>query len=234
MIRPKSTCIFILSLTVSFLLSGIQDARAQYIYKKKKKEVEEVTDSVPFFNGFAVSADLLGVGMKVFGDYGQYEAALRLNLKDRYFPIFEAGVGSCDHTNEGTLLHYKTRAPYFRLGVDYNILKNKHDVYRLYLGARYGFTKFDYDLNCPDVKDPVWNTMSTFEAHDISCHYHWMEVVASVDAMFWGPVHLGWSVRYRNRLGYDEGSLDRCWYVPGFGTSSKNTFGATFNVIIDI
>ena len=52
-----------------------------------RKTVTETVDSVPWFNGFAVSVDLVGPLQMALGSYGQYEAALRLNLKDRYFPI---------------------------------------------------------------------------------------------------------------------------------------------------
>ena len=48
----------------------------------EKKIVELENKTIPFFNGLAVSADLVGVAQMAFGDYGQYEAALRVNLKN--------------------------------------------------------------------------------------------------------------------------------------------------------
>ena len=66
----------------------------------KGKDGSAKNDSVPLFNGFAVSVDLVGPVQMLIGDYGQYEAALRINLKDRYFPIVEAGIGKADHTND--------------------------------------------------------------------------------------------------------------------------------------
>ena len=33
---------------------------------------------------------------------------------------------------------------------------------------------------------------------------------------------------------YDEGELEKSWYVPGFGESDGSAFGALFNVTIDI
>lgn len=59
----------------------------------------------------------------VFGDYGQYEAALRINLKDRYFPIVELGIGKADHNDDATDITYNTSAPYAKIGVDFNLLK---------------------------------------------------------------------------------------------------------------
>lgn len=57
-----------------------------------KGGTEVKTDTVPLFKGFAVSVDIAGPAQMMLGDYGQYEAALRINLKDKYFPIFELGL----------------------------------------------------------------------------------------------------------------------------------------------
>jgi len=200
----------------------------------QKKPIIVEKDTTAFFKGFAVSVDLFGPAMKVFGDYGQYEAALRINLKDKYFPIFELGYGMCDHVDDATEVSYKTKAPYGRIGIDFNLMKNKHDIYRLYGGVRYGYTNYKFEIGAPPITDPVWKDVVDYSAKDVKCYYHWAEFVFGVDATLWGPLHLGWSVRYRNRLFYDAGNLDNTWYVPGFGKSAKSNFGGTFNIIIDI
>ena len=191
-------------------------------------------DSIPLFRGFAVSFDLVGAGMLALSDYGQYEAALRVNLHDEWFPIVEAGVGKATHDDEVTQLYYSTSAPYFKVGIDKNMLKDKHGPNRLYVGLRYGFTSYKIDLSRPDFPDPVWLWNTGFGVKDASCQYHWAEVVIGVDAKVFGPLHLGWSVRYKQRLAHsEEGEFGNPWYVPGFGTYNTN-LGATFNVIIDI
>ena len=58
--------------------------------------------------------------------------------------------------------------------------------------------------------------------------------VGGVDATLWGPLHMGWSVRYRNRLFSHIDDFDNCWYVPGFGKHGRTNIGATFNIIFDI
>lgn len=75
-------------------------------------------DTIPLFRGVAVSFDLVGVIQSGLGDYGQYEAAARLNLRDRYFPVVELGVGHADADDVDSGLRYKTSAPYGRVGVD--------------------------------------------------------------------------------------------------------------------
>lgn len=88
----------------------------------QEKNVEK-KDSVPLLRGFAVSVDLVGPAQMFLGDYGQYEAALRINLRDKYFPVFELGLGKADHDNDVTKISYKTSAPYAKIGIDFNLLK---------------------------------------------------------------------------------------------------------------
>jgi len=191
-------------------------------------------DSIPFFRGFAVSFDLVGAGMLALSDYGQYEAALRVNLHDEWFPIVEAGIGKANHDDEVTRIYYSTSAPYFKIGIDKNMLKDKHGPNRLYLGLRYGFTSYQVDIARPDFTDPVWKWDTGYGIKDAACKYHWAEILVGIDAKIFGPLHLGWSVRYKRRLSHsEEGDLDRTWYVPGFGTYDTS-LGGTFNVIIDI
>ena len=211
------------------LLAVITPAMAQ-----QKKEMVQQPDTIPFFRGVAVSADLVGLAQLAFSSYGQYEAALRVNLKDKYFPIIEVGYGKADANNITTNTFYKTSAPYARIGIDFNLLKNKHDIYRAYVGGRYALTYYKFDAGADYVKDPVWGNTMAYEFHDIKCNYHWLEAVAGVDAKIWGPLRLGWSVRYRRRIAHNDGTIGNTWYVPGYGRQGDTRLGGTFNVIIEI
>jgi hypothetical protein len=192
-------------------------------------------DSIPFFRGFAVSVDLVGPAMLMLSDHGEYEAALRINLHDQWFPIFEAGIGRANHEkDEVTEITYKTTAPYFRIGMDWNVLKNKHQSNRIYAGFRYGFTSYKVDIIRENLPDPVWQSQTGFGVKDMGCNMHWAEVVLGIDAKVFGPLHLGWSVRYKRRLFHNSGDLGTTWYVPGFGTNDTDNLTANFNVIIDI
>lgn len=192
-------------------------------------------DSIPFFRGFAVSFDLVGLAMMQLSDHGEYEGALRVNLHDEWFPIIEAGYGKANHEHdEVTGITYRTKAPYFRIGIDRNLLKNKHGDNRLYAGLRYAFTSYKVDLEHETFPDPVWQWDTGFGVSGEPCSYHWLEVAVGLDAKIFGPLHLGWSFRFRKRLAHSDGIIGRTWYVPGFGISGGTRLGGTFNVIIDI
>ena len=192
-------------------------------------------DTLPFFRGFAVSGEVIGAMQMILGDYGQYEAALRLNLRNRYFPIFEVGYGKADHEEDiVTEIVYKTQAPYFRVGCDFNVAKNKRLANRVYAGVRYAYTNYKVDISRKDFEDPTWKWNTTYNVEGSQCWQHWGEVVFGVDAQVLGPLHLGWSVRYRRRFFHDDGITGKTWYVPGFGPQDSSNLAATFNVIVDI
>ena len=216
---------------ISTLLAlGALSASAQGL-----KQQTERPDTTRFFRGLQVMADAVGPIQLAVSDYGQYEAALRINFKDKYFPVFELGYGTANHEDDPvTHVAYKTSAPYGKVGMDFNIMKNKHDIYRVYIGARYAFTTFKYDVASSVLTDPVWKDPAAIQLNNVSASYHWAELLFAVDAKIWGPLHLGWSVRYRRRLAHNDGESGNVWYVPGFGKTGNSRLGGTFNIIINL
>ena len=229
MTRKPNTSTSISRATISLVLMLVSlTANGQKLFRLEK-------DSIPLMRGFQVSFDLVGAAQMMFGDYGQYEAALRLNLHDQWFPIVEVGYGKANHEEDlVTGLTYKTSAPYFKAGVDFNLLKQKHQSNCLFAGFRYAYTSYKVDIWRQNLPDPVWLWETGFGVRDEQCSQHWLEAVIGIDAQVFGPFHLGWSVRYKQRLAHDDGLIGKTWYVPGFGLWDTSALGATFNVIIDI
>jgi len=221
---------YILRLSVSLLLA-IVALPSQAQLKMFRME----NDSIPLFRGFTLSFDLVGAAMLMFGDHGEIGGALRVNLHDQWFPVFETGIGRARHEKDAvTSITYKTTAPYFRIGMDWNILRRKHQANRLYVGFRYAFTSYKVDIIRDDLPDPVWLSKTGFGVDGLACSMHWLEIVMGIDAKIFGPFHLGWDVRYRRRLIHKEGDLGNTWYVPGFGINGQDQLSANFNVIFDI
>lgn len=202
----------------------------QYASREEAAAALARNKRIPFLAGASLTADLCGAVMAVATPYGQYEAALRVNLRGRYFPVVEAGWGVSDHTNDITDINYKVSAPYFRLGCDYNFTKDKRSSGRILAGLRYGFSVFDYDLAAPPVQDPNYGGSLPVSLKGISGCVHWAEVVFGLEAKVWGPLSLGWSVRYRLRLSDKKSAFGSPWYVPGFGKNGTTTLGGTFNI----
>ena len=105
---------------------------------------------------------------------------------------------------------------------------------RIYVGARYAFSSFKYDLDGPALSDPVWGGSVPYHFEGVSASSQWGELVLGLDAKIWKFFHLGWSFRYRVRIKQKRTPLGQPWYVPGFGKNDHTCFGGTFNLIFDI
>lgn len=224
MIYQKRICLSILALLISIL---------PYSAMAQDKNTEE-KDTIAFFRGVAVSVDLVGPLMKALGDYGQYEGAVRFNLKDKYFPVVELGYGMADYEEDPvTLISVKTKAPFFRVGCDFNVAKNIHDDYRILAGFRYAYTSYDFEMSHPGLEDPIWGGTANYGVNE-TCNCHWLEGTFGVDAMMVKNLRLGWTIRYRRQIKSNDGSLGSTSYIPGFGKAGKTNWGGTFNITFEL
>lgn len=194
-----------------------------------------VTPPVPVFCGIAVSADVVGPVMKAMGsDYSHIELACRISLKDKFLPVVELGYGMADRVGDETNNTFSTKAPYFRVGMDYNFSKRKRSGNRLFAGIRYGFSSFDYDVGDPNFTDPVWGIHRPLDLQGLNGKMQWGELVFGIQARIWSIFHLGWTVRYKSRFKHTESAYGAPWYVPGFGKNGTTCLGGTFNVIFEL
>ena len=85
-VKPLSLSILRVILSVALFLGTI-GVHAQQI----KLPLMAKKDSVHFLQNIAVGVDVVGVGQLLMSDYGQYEAYVKANIKDKYFPVVEIG-----------------------------------------------------------------------------------------------------------------------------------------------
>ncbi len=232
----------IIQLVISLLLLS---APASAQVKKMRQSVEperskiekwlDLTDSIPVFQGMSVMVDAVGPGWYALGgDFFSTEVALEVNLLNRFFPVLEVGYGKTDATNEDTELHYKTAAPYFRVGLNYNVQYKKKSPGYIYAGGRVGYTSFKYDVDGPPMTDPVWGGEIPFRFTDIESNALWAELMVGVRTQIYKNFHMGWSFRYKVRLNVKDSPNASPWYIPGFGASDNTSFGATYDLVYRI
>lgn len=197
-----------------FAVAGVLTMHAQTVDVKLPDANGNTRE--PLLRSISVGIDMLGPGMRYFGEQGDYQAFVQANLLGKFLPVIEIGYGNADKHNDDTFVSYKAKGPFARIGCDYNILKNKHDDYRMMVGVRYAMTKFDYDTSIPT--DSLHTTFTTLSE---KCTVHWLEFAFGVDAKVWGPLHMGWSVRYRRRMGCSDYVNDPL-YAPGYGNASES------------
>ncbi len=211
------------------LLPGEQPKPSQYV------AIEEEKAHIVLFQGFTLSVDVFGPISYMVSDYGTAEAALRLNLKNTYFPIVEVGYGKCTTEDFNTQVSYKVNAPYARIGLDFNMLKDKFQSNRLYLGARYGVSAYKYDLAGPTMTDPIWGGSGAFDIPQTNCTSHWLEVLMGVEVQIYKNFHMGWAIRYKKELASTKNDYAKPNCIPGYGyTTNASCWGGTYSLIFDL
>lgn len=223
-----------LDITIAPPDSTQQDAKDFKMVQYSKVTVSE--KDIPLFSGYGIYTDVCGMGMSLFGKWGQYEAGAHFGIKRKFFPAVEVGLGSSNYTDSRSSLHYNVHAPYFRVGMDYNLNKKLASANRYYIGVRYGFSAFSYDFSGPAIADDYWGGEFPVDLRNVKGNAHWGEILFGVQTQIWKFVNLGWTVRYRARLHEKQGEPGHAYYIPGYGKNgeSSGTLGGTFNVIFEL
>ena len=233
---------YIILLVINLLFVSVplsaQTKKMRQVTEPERSKIAEwldLTDSIPVFQGVSVMTDLVGPGWYAFGgDFFSSEVALEVNLLNRFFPVLEVGYGRTDATNEDTDLHYKTAAPYFRVGLNYNVQYKKKSPGYIFAGGRLGYTSFEYDVDGPPMTDPVWGNEIPFRFSGIKGQALWAELMIGVRAEIYKNFPMGWSFRYKVRLNVKDSPNASPWYIPGFGASDNTAFGATYDIVYRI
>lgn len=202
--------------------------------QEKENQQKESTFA---FKGLYLSADILGYLGSFLDDAKSGEIAIEANLGNRFFPTFEAGYASIDFIDENFGIHYKSAAPYFRAGLNYNFSYQKGKAPRpnyFYGALRFGCSKMTYDVSSPPIHDPVWGGEVPFSHSDVSGFASWAELGVGVNAKIWKNLRMGWCIRYKARLNVINSEYTRVGYIPGFGKNRHTRFGATYSIIYEI
>ena len=161
-----------------------------------------------------VEEELFGLLSKAMGsDITTTEIGVEANLMNRFFPVVELGYGGMDTTADETDIHFKTSAPFFRIGMDYNVFyKKPHLPGYFTMGLRYGFSSFDYDVQSPDLVDPNWGHTSVPVVYEgVKSKVGWAELVLGLKANVFKSFYMGFNVRYRSRLSMTKNENSENW-----------------------
>ena len=217
----------------SILLISSFEATAQG--KKENKAGEEPVSYS--FRSIAMSGDLFGLAYSLIDDYASSEIAIEANFGNRLYPIAEIGYGWCDATDETNGIRYKTNAPYYRVGLNYNFSttrENPNPDYCIFGIGRIGWTNCRYDVDTPPVTDPVWGGSTSLHLSGVKGSAAWAEVGVGLRMKIAKNFHMGWSVRYKARLSQEKAHNSEMWYIPGYGINKSTGFGGTYNLIYEI
>lgn len=147
----------------------------------------------PLIESATVGVNIWDPVMRILGQhYGGADAWAELSLHNRYKPVFEFGLSTCNDTPDGMDYRFKSpMAPYFKIGINYNMLYNSNPAYQLLVGLRYGFTPYKYEVT--DVVTPpgYWNESTTFSVPSQNATAGFIELVAGVRVKIFRQISLG-------------------------------------------
>lgn len=182
--------------------------------------------------GLYISTDVFGYIYPIFvkDKYYSAEVSATFNIHNRFLPVAEVGIGYTNIISELYEIGYQTRAPYYRIGMDYNMQYKNGKPNYIYLGGRIGYTSFKYDVDAPALKDPIWGDEAPVQFKEMPCRAIWAEAVGGVRAEIFKNLYMGWSLRYKYPIHKAPINNGGPWYIPGFGASKAGSLGATYSV----
>ena len=204
------------------------------LHAQKKVISTETNEETKFYQGISVGVDVFGFLNQAFGsDIMTTEASVEANLMNKFFPVLELGYGSIETTNDETDIFFKTSAPFFRVGLNYNVFHKKPHLPGYFtVGLRYGFSSFKYDVQAPELVDPNWgHTHIPVTYNGMKTNASWAELVIGLRANVYKSFYMGFTARYRSRISMTEHENSEPYYIPGYGRGKPNNFGITYNII---
>lgn len=121
------------------------------------------------------------IAMALGQSYGEVEVWAALNLRNRFIPIVEVGMGTANSTPENGNYTYKNKLSlYGRVGMNYNFMFKSDPKYLLFGGLRFGASSFNYDITNISYTNGYWGNQTTFDILNQKGSAMWMELVAGI------------------------------------------------------
>lgn len=201
----------------------------------------------PLFQGVFVDVDVVEPLVSVLSDkHKGGNASLSVNLKNVFFPTALVGYASYDasadyasYLEQPAGYTYKVSGPYFKLGVDFNLIKSKK-VFKPegFLGVRYACSPFSFDVNNVYVHQAGWDVAHTLNISS-NTFAQWGEFVGGVRVPVCKRLFLGfegcykWAFHPKNKSYTGSNGVSAIvnqTYAPGFGDLNGVNWGFRYMV----
>ena len=203
---------------------------AVFLYAREDIEKEK-NDSIPIYQGVNVKLDIampIIEAARSAGRIQDYEMAINVRLKNRFYPTLELGYAFAECGADGS--QHKGHGGFARLGMDLAIVKKGATDNNLLIGLRCGGAYQNYDLTNVHIQSDYWQTnpIDFYNQTRFDC---WGEVVVGCQVYLWKGLNMGWYGRVKLLFTRNvaEGEV-LPYYVPGLGF--RNDFNWGFNYYI--
>ena len=235
-------------LLLCFLFNSVV---AQQFTTQTENGVTQIKDSVeyrpssgglkqfqkPVYRGMSLHLDVASPIMgAINGKVYNAEVQIDVNLYRRLYPILEVGYTDAQKTfYNGT--SFSTTAPFFRLGINYGLLKPFRDNGTMrsvknypFIGVRYGMSFMNYNIENVTVTADYWGKDQSLNYKKPFVYSGWIEIVGGVRIDIYKGLTMGWSVRLNTALHTSAADKSYVWYVPGYGKAASTAFSFNYTI----
>ena len=203
---------------------------AVLLYARDEKGKER-NDSIPVYQGVNLKLDIAMPVIEAARSAGKiqdYELAINVRLKNRFYPTLELGYALAECGADGA--QHKGLGGFARIGLDLAVVKKGATENNLLAGVRLAGAYQNYDLTNVCVQTDYWQTPG-WNFYDQTRFDCWGEVVVGCQVYLWKGLHMGWFGRIKLLMTRNakEGNV-LPYYVPGLGF--RNDFNWGFNYYI--
>lgn len=198
-------------------------------------ELDTVTSSrpqpvYPLLYSASIGCNFFDGVMTLFGQKHQsYDVWASVSLFNWIEPTIELGMGFADNHPPTSNFRYKSKPSlYGKIGFNYNFLYKSNPDYQVFLGLRFGYTDYKYEITDVTISSDFWGQTNHFSILDQHGSAFYGQALAGIKVKIWKWFSLGWSVRYGFKMKEKGGGNSTPWFIPGYGTGALN---ATFSLI---
>jgi hypothetical protein len=203
--------------------------------EQEKKLAPKRTDNYIRMKGLRFGMDLTRPFQDLWVKGNRYgtEFSVDMELWPNMFPVFETGYDILKIKT--SVIDYKGKGNYSRIGIDYNFLEaqSKKDKDILFIGLRYGFALGNQQVD-QYIIDGYWGQTTGRYANQ-KYFGHWGELLLGIKGEIFHNFYMGWTIRGKFRMNHKNLELPPVYFIPGFGKAEKSsTLDFTYSVYYNI
>lgn len=204
----------------------------QSLAQTKKTEKK---DSIQFLQGIWIEADVAPLLQTAISNKNIYstQGNIQVNLKNKYFPVFELGVSGAKNTTPENI-QFKTNGMFGKIGLDIPVIKPKPNSTQknnnFLAGVRLGMSSFNYSIYNQTITDGYWGNSETFNLESIPTTKLWFEITAGIRVEVYKNIFMSWNVRNKHLITQAKPGENSPWYIPGYGKGNTAVWGFSYTI----
>lgn len=192
---------------------------AAAIAEARKDSLRRVYKRYPLITDMSFGINIVDPIFMALGQtYASTDVSATLNMWNRLQPTIELGIGWAKSSPDDMNFTYRAKpSPYFKVGVNYNLMFKNSPDYQALIGLRIGYSTFRYDINGIHYANSYWQEGLFTDINGERSHALWGEAGVGLKVRLWKSLSMGWMLRYHGIFNYGKNQHSRPWFIPGYG-----------------